>query len=180
MGLEFDFVKVLDFGLVKTPKGADADVVELTVEGTAYGTPGFMAPEIAMGETDIDRRVDIYGIGCVAYWLLTGKRVFKGETPMAEAIHHIQSQPVPPSERTQISVPESLEKVILSCLAKDPADRPQSAQELGRLLGESIPEGAWSQEKAEEWWQLHMPMPVARGLTDTREGFGVDELFQPS
>jgi serine/threonine-protein kinase len=162
MGLELDFIKVLDFGLVKTPEGVGQGVAELTVEGMAYGTPGFMAPEIAMGEKEIDGRVDIYGVGCVAYWLLTGKRVFKGETPMAEAIHHIQSQPVPPSERTQISVPESLEKVILSCLEKDPADRPQSAHELGRLLGQSIPAGAWNQEEAEEWWRLHMPKPVAR------------------
>lgn len=157
LGSEFDFIKVLDFGLVKTPEGLAPTAAELTVEGMAYGTPGFMAPEIAMGKTDLDGRADIYGVGCVAYWLLTGQRVFKGETPMAEAIHHIQTQPVPPSERTEITVPASLERVILTCLEKDPDDRPQTARELGRLLAESIKDDVWAQEEAKEWWTQHMP-----------------------
>jgi serine/threonine-protein kinase len=157
LGSEVDFIKVLDFGLVKTPDGTDADAVQLTQEGMAFGTPGFMAPEIAMGEKDIDKRVDIYGVGCVAYWLLTGQRVFQGETPMAEAIHHIQSEPVPPSQKTDVDIPNSLEKIVLKCLEKDPADRPQSAHELGMLFAQSIRENTWNQKKAQEWWVLHIP-----------------------
>jgi serine/threonine-protein kinase len=162
LGSEVDFIKVLDFGLVKMQEGVAADAAQLTQEGMAFGTPGFMAPEIAMGEMDIDRRVDIYGVGCVAYWLLTGQRVFQGETPMAEAIHHIQSEPVPPSERTQVAIPDSLEKVILRCLEKDPADRPQSALELGVLFAQSVSDGEWSQEQAQAWWNTHVPAPAAR------------------
>ena len=162
LGSEVDFIKVLDFGLVKTPDGADADAAQLTQEGMAFGTPGFMAPEIAMGEMDIDGRVDIYGVGCVAYWLLTGQRVFQGETPMAEAIHHIQSEPVPPSQRTDIVIPDALEKVILRCLEKDPADRPQSAHELGALFAQSVPDGEWTQEQAQSWWNTHVPAPRVR------------------
>lgn len=157
LGSEVDFIKVLDFGLVKTPESADADAPQLTQEGMAFGTPGFMAPEVAMGNIDVDRRVDIYGVGCVAYWLLTGQHVFQGETPMAEAIHHIQSEPVPPSQRTQIAIPDSLEQAILMCLEKEPAARPQSAYELGSLFVQAVPNNTWNQEKAQEWWRLHVP-----------------------
>jgi serine/threonine-protein kinase len=157
LGSEVDFIKVLDFGLVKTPESADSDAPQLTQEGMAFGTPGFMAPEVAMGDTDVDRRVDIYGVGCVAYWLLTGQRVFEGDTPMAEAIHHIQTAPVPPSQRTDVRIPDSLEKVVLKCLEKSPEDRPQSAHDLGALFAQSVPDSIWSQEQAQEWWKLHMP-----------------------
>ena len=160
LGSEVDFIKVLDFGLVRTPKALDPGATELTVEGMAYGTPGYMAPEIAMGKTDLDGRTDLYGVGCVAYWLVTGQRVFIGETPMAEAFHHIQSKPIPPSERIQTAIPEAFEKVILACLEKDPADRPQSASQLGALLVESLPDADWTPEKAEAWWRLHLPRTV--------------------
>jgi len=157
LGSEVDFIKVLDFGLVRTPKALDPGATELTVEGMAYGTPGYMAPEIVMGKTDLDGRTDLYGVGCVAYWLVTGQRVFSGETPMAEAFQHLQSKPIPPSERTQIAIPGPFEKVILACLEKDPANRPQSARELGALLAQSVPDGGWTQGMAEAWWRLHVP-----------------------
>jgi serine/threonine-protein kinase len=166
LGSEVDFIKVLDFGLVRTPKALVPGAAELTVEGMAYGTPGYMAPEIAMGKTDLDGRTDLYGVGCVAYWLLTGQRVFVGETPMAEAFHHIQSKPIPPSQRTQIAIPEALEKTILACLEKDPADRPQSARELGALLARSLPDPEWTQEKAEAWWRRHLPGSVQEPIEE--------------
>ena len=168
LGSEVDFIKVLDFGLVRTPKALAPGATELTVEGMAYGTPGYMAPEIAMGRTDLDGRTDLYGLGCVAYWLVTGQRVFIGETPMAEAFHHIQSKPIPPSERTQIAIPEAFEKVILACLEKEPANRPQSARELGALLAESLPDSDWTQAKAEAWWRLHLPRTVEQLAEGTR------------
>ena len=76
---------------------------------------------------------------------------------MVEIVHHIHSLPVPPSERTRAEIPALLEKVMLACLEKAPADRPQSARALGTLLAQSVPEGDWNQEMAEEWWRLHMP-----------------------
>jgi serine/threonine-protein kinase len=169
LGSEVDFIKVLDFGLVKTPDSVDSDAPQLTQEGMAFGTPGFMAPEVAMGNADVDRRVDIYGVGCVAYWLLTGQRVFQGETPMAEAIQHIQSTPIPPSQKTDVNIPDSLEKVILRCLEKDPADRPQSAHELGVLFAQSVLDNTWNQEMAQEWWALHVPEST-KGETSANGG----------
>lgn len=168
-GSEHDFIKVLDFGLVKTPEGLASGRAELTVEGMAYGTPGFVAPEIALGRVDLDGRADIYGLGCVAYWLLTGQRVFQGETPLAEAIHHIQSKPVPPSERTEIPIPSALERLILRCLAKAPEDRPQSARELDQLLAKAIEDAVWTQSEAERWWSEHMPTPDPSRFTHVRE-----------
>jgi len=156
-GQEADFIKVLDFGLVKTPDIAEPGVDQLSRDGMMVGTPGFMAPEIVMGKTDVDARVDLYGVGTVAYWLLTGQRVFQGENPMLEAMHHIQSEPVPPSQRTDTDIPDALEKVILRCLEKDPADRPQSARELGMLFAQSVPDEKWGQEQAQAWWNSHMP-----------------------
>ena len=126
-------MKVLDFGLVKdvSPHAS----MHLTVEGMSAGTPAYMAPEIAMGEIDIDGRVDIYALGCVAYFLLTGSPVFDEKTATAMALAHVQKEPVRPSRRSEIPVPAELEDVVLRCLAKKPENRPRSAQELGRLLG---------------------------------------------
>jgi serine/threonine-protein kinase len=155
LGPEHDFVKVLDFGLVKTTEGTETGTGELTAEGIATGTPAFMAPEIALGKGYIDARVDIYGLGCVGYWLLTGQRVFEGDTPLATVVAHVQEDPVPPSERSELEIPESVDAVILKCLAKDPADRPQTAAELDGLLTRCI-DTHWTREQAAEWWHLHL------------------------
>ena len=156
LGPEYDFVKVLDFGLVKPAHSKEAGATELTVDGVATGTPAFMAPEMAMGQTDVDGRVDIYGLGCVGYWLLTGQKVFEGDSELAVVVSHVQKQPVPPSQRTEVEIPEELERVILKCLEKDPADRPQSAAQLDTMLTDCLPFIAWTKERAVEWWQLHM------------------------
>jgi len=97
VGIEYDFAKVLDFGLVKhvSPK----DSLRLTAEGTSAGTPAYMAPEIAMGEELIDGRVDLYALGCVACFLLTGAPVFDEKTVTATALAHLQKPPIPPSQR---------------------------------------------------------------------------------
>src|SRR5207249_4257263 len=125
-GEDYDFVKVLDFGLVKGLDDAVDPKAQLTRENTIHGTPAFMAPEQALGRSDLDGRVDIYALGCVAYWLLTGQLVFDAETPMALLLHHASTPPTPPSARTELSIPAALDQLILSCLAKDPAERPQS------------------------------------------------------
>ncbi|MFQ5601399.1 MAG: serine/threonine-protein kinase, partial [Candidatus Krumholzibacteriia bacterium] len=120
-GQDFDFVKVLDFGLVKMEQPADANM--LTMQGVTTGTPAFMAPEQITSQNEIDQRVDIYALGCVGYWLLTGQLVFEADNPMKMLLRHAQDTPVPPSMRTELPIPSALEKLLLSCLEKDPAGR---------------------------------------------------------
>ena len=122
-----DFVKVLDFGLVKTAWSMGDDQ-HLTSEGTITGTPAYMAPEAALGGVPLDARVDLYGLGCVAYWLLTGERVFVGRTPVEVLMHHIKTPPVPPSERTGREIPAALEALVLACLAKAKPSRDDNAK----------------------------------------------------
>jgi serine/threonine-protein kinase len=153
LGVQCDFVKVLDFGLVKTD---EAEATRLTLDGMTAGTPAYMAPELATGKP-FDGRVDIYSLGCIAYFLLTGTPVFEESTPVAVAIAHVQKDPVPPSQRTEIAVPSALEQVIMRCLAKNPADRPQSARELARALEAAEGVGTWSPDDAERWWRMHLP-----------------------
>jgi serine/threonine-protein kinase len=124
-----------------------------------------MAPEVAMGSPGVDARADVYGLGCVAYWLVTGRRVFDGATPLELALQHIQGQPVPPSKRTEIPLPEGLERIILDCLEKDPARRPATAEALGGQLAECALLNPWSPERARRWWETHMP-----GLGDSTAG----------
>ena len=151
-GEDHDFVKVLDFGLVKA---LDTRVTQaspdLTAENIVQGTPAFIAPEQAMGDTDVDSRADIYATGCVAYWLLTGQYVFTADTPMGILMHHARTPPPPPSTRTNRPIPQPLERLVLDCLAKSPEGRPQSAAELDQRLGELGLE-PWSEEEAKEWW----------------------------
>jgi serine/threonine-protein kinase len=154
-GEDLDFVKVLDFGLVKHEKARDEGEMKLTAEGTITGTPSYMCPESVTGKSPVDHRSDIYALGCVMYWLLTGSLVFPAETPMAMLMEHVNAEPVPPSKRSEMLIPEDLDRVVLDCLAKDPAGRPQSADELAVLLREIDFEGPWDQEHARSWWHLH-------------------------
>jgi hypothetical protein len=158
LGSDYDFVKVLDFGLVKADAGAPfGDDTRLTREGIAGGTPAFMAPEVALGKGLADERLDIYSLGCVGYWLLTGQRVFQGATPMEMVVQHVQEAPIAPSKRTELPVSPALDAVVLACLAKSPEQRPASARELHRLLRGCEEAGRWSEERAEKWWQTHAP-----------------------
>lgn len=161
LGPDLDFVKVLDFGIVKSTGDLREAGTQLTKDGAAPGTPAFIAPEMALGDESVDGRADIYALGCVAYWLLTGQLVFEAATPFATAMHHIQSEPVPPSRRTEIEIPNTLERIVLTCLAKDRAERPQSAAELDAALALSVPDRIWTPERAAEWWRLHMPELVS-------------------
>ncbi len=159
MALAVDFVKVLDFGLVKAlgeEHGAERDVL-LTGPTATAGTPAYMAPEVARGEATIDHRVDIYALGCVGYWLLTGRLVFEERSSLRLMMQHAHTPPVPPSQRTELEIPPALDELIMACLAKDPAARPASAAELGRRLAEAAPATAWNEERAQRWWELHHP-----------------------
>ena len=116
------------------------------------GTPAFIAPEQALGSAGIDGRADIYATGCVAYWLLTGQLVFTADTVMGTIMHHAHTAPTPPSQRSELPIPPDLDALVLACLAKDPADRPQTARELSRRLANVSCESEWSDERAREWW----------------------------
>jgi len=169
-GAAWDFVKVLDFGLVKLEGArASAASVRLTADGSASGTPAYMAPEVALGEQATDHRVDIYSLGCVAYWLVTGKLLFDGPSGVKVMLAHAHTPPPPPSSRTELPIPPELEALILECLEKDPARRPASAEALQARL-QAIPIATpWTRERAERWWSEHAPhvasaRPVAEVL----------------
>jgi serine/threonine protein kinase len=159
VGCRDDFVKVLDFGLVKTAS-IGAKPSPATIEGVIMGTPAYMAPEMALGE-DVDARADLYALGCVAYYLLTGEQVFTGDSVLKVITQHLQAVPVPPSERTELPIPAALEHLVLACLAKKPEDRPQTARQLAQSL-DGINGMTWGEEEAGRWWsQHHRPQALA-------------------
>jgi eukaryotic-like serine/threonine-protein kinase len=154
MGNEYDFAKVLDFGLVKMLHSPDA---RMTGDGTPTGTPAYMAPELALGSPEIDGRTDLYGLGCVAYWLLTGNLVFEEKGAAAMMLAHLQKAPAPPSQKSRLAVPESLDRLILMCLAKEPAERPATVDILARMLDSCDGVGSWTADDAERWWSANRP-----------------------
>ncbi|HSR67276.1 MAG TPA: serine/threonine-protein kinase [Acidobacteriota bacterium] len=154
LGLEHDFVKVLDFGLVKKIEGDDQSTA-LTLENTTAGTPQFMAPEMALGK-DFDARADIYALACTAYWMLTGCHVFEGAGALQVIMEHVQTPPIAPSQRTELSIPQGLDELILQCLAKDPARRPGSVEAFSQGLC-ALDDQSWTESDAARWWALHLP-----------------------
>ena len=155
VGIEPDFVKVLDFGLVKTMPSAGEDQTKLTAADLTTGTPAYMAPELALGE-DFDHRADIYSLGCVAYWLLTGNLVFEGETPMKVMLAHIDHEPPPPSRISELPISHAMDSLVLSCLAKDPATRPGTAAEASERLRECSLDSPWRPLDSERWWTTNL------------------------
>ncbi len=152
-GLDWDFVKLLDFGLVKNVQMPVEGGRPLTVAGVVAGTPGYMAPEMGLGNPDVDWRADIYALGCVGYWLLTGKPVFDaGSSPMQTLMDHIQKPPPAVSHRTQQRIPPELDFVLLQCLSKDPNERPQTMQDLAGSLKRVPLAETWTEERARLWW----------------------------
>jgi serine/threonine-protein kinase len=155
MGLEFDFVKVLDFGLATYHDRQSMERTLLTGAHTTTGTPAFMAPEVIL-EGEVDERTDVYALGCVAYYLLTGEIVFEADTPMKMFLQHLQTPPVPPSQRTELPIPADLEALVLSCLEKDPGRRPQNAAELLQKLRRLRSHETWDTNTAQAWWETHL------------------------
>ena len=168
VGLEHDFIKVLDFGIVKPQRTSVADVTGLTMEAVAMGTPGYMAPEMAMGG-EVDARTDLYSLGCVGYWLVTGHLVFEGLQPLQTIMHHIQTPPQPPSKRTEIQVSRRMDEILLACLEKDPAQRPGGADELSRELDLVARDPGWDRDRARQWWSHHLP-EFERSLAARKSG----------
>jgi len=155
-GLEVDFIKVLDFGIAapspefRSEAGTPPDSLE--PGGMVMGTPAFMAPEATRGTAE--PRSDLYALGCVGYWLVTGHRVFESSDHVEAIERHRRERPTPPSQGTEHEVSAELDAVILDCLEKDPARRPAKAAALAaRLAG--LPGHAWDQEQARAWWREH-------------------------
>ncbi|MEO8635512.1 MAG: protein kinase [Gemmatimonadales bacterium] len=165
MGLTVDFVKVLDFGLVKAQGDAGRQDPLLTAPDATAGTPAYIAPEVVSGGTAMDHRVDIYALGCVTYWLLTGHLVFEGRNAVQLLVQHANAAPVPPSARIELDIPPALDAVVLACLAKNPADRPATASDLAAQLAAAVPGNRWTEERALRWWERHHPEGVAAAPT---------------
>jgi len=157
MGLEYDFVKVLDFGLVKVNDRAH-DATRLTAEPVIMGTPAYMAPEAILADPAADHRVDLYAVGCLAYFLLTGVRVFTADTTMKLLMQHVQDEPVPPSCRTELPIPGAVDDLVLACLRKDPTARPRDADDLQQRAALAC-RGLepWDRALAKAWWKAHLP-----------------------
>jgi len=161
-GRRHDFVKVLDFGLVKAQSDFGQADDRLTQTGTITGTPAYLAPEVALGQTEIDARADIYSLGCTAYWLLTGKPVFEGATGMEVILQHVNAPPLRPTERnSETPIMPEIEEIILACLEKEPKRRPQSASAVADRLRRLPLADPWTFEKAEAWWKEHQPVDTA-------------------
>jgi hypothetical protein len=149
VGLRYDFAKVLDFGLVKEVKRPDP---MLTAEGLTVGTPSYMAPELVLDEP-VDGRADVYALGCVTYYLLTGRKVFESDNTMRLMVKHLEEKPAAPSKKTDLPVPPSLDAAVLGCLAKDPAARTPSAAAFAAALANAEADvEPWGQEQAAAWW----------------------------
>jgi serine/threonine-protein kinase len=154
-----DFAKVLDYGLVKDVRSSEAGA-RLTRENVIAGTPQYLAPEAIRDGTTTDPRSDLYALGAVAYWLLTGTPVFDGR-PMEVITKHLNEPPEPPSQRLGKPIPEPLESLVLQLLEKDPDQRPESADWLGARLATLESEKSiepWTPENARAWWR-NRPRP---------------------
>jgi serine/threonine protein kinase len=153
LGGDFDFVKVLDFGLVRDGHPTSEEIED---EQRFVGTPAVMAPEMVRFQAPVDARADLYALGCVGYWLLSGKRVFEAQTRHDMLVMHAHQRPVVPSKRGDVKVHEGLEQVVMACLEKNPNRRPQTAQELmDRLAALEFAE-PWTEERSRLWWKEHL------------------------
>src|SRR5262249_9758031 len=133
----------------------------LTADGSASGTPAYMAPEVVLGEAATNHLVDIYSVGCVAYWLVTGKLVFEGTVAMKIMLDHARTPPPPPSSRCELAIPPALEALSLECLEKDPERRPPTAAALQARLQDIPLATPWTRERAQRWWDVHAPSSSA-------------------
>ncbi len=156
-----DVVKVLDFGLVKAVNPALQ--VELTVGDSVVGTPLYISPEGADRPDEVDARSDLYSVGAVGYFLLTGKAIFDSRNLSELLMDQIKTVPKKPSERLGAKISDDLENLIMQCLARDPDQRPASAKAFDETLSKCRSAGQWSQAQARDWWQKYL------GATEARE-----------
>src|SRR4051794_7264648 len=152
-GGESDVIKLLDFGLAKPTMDTNADA-QLTMAGTVTGSPLFMSPEQASGDDAVDGRSDIYSLGAVLYYMLTGQPPFMAENPLKVMIAHASQEVVPPT-RVNPDIPRELEEIVLRCLEKDPEHRFQDVASLRAALRDVRLDDPWSADLAAEWWSCN-------------------------
>ena len=157
-----DFVKVLDFGLVKA-RNIEGQA-ELTGANATLGTPLYMSPEAIEHPDAVDARTDLYSLGAVGYYLVTGETVFAGATIGEVMMQQVKAVPEKPSARLSEPLSADFENLLLRCLAKKPADRPASARELEEALGRCAEASPWSREQAEDWWHRFDSVNSARTI----------------
>jgi transcriptional regulator with GAF, ATPase, and Fis domain len=168
LGSEYDYLKVVDFGIVRDEPSRD--VTHLSGPNLLQGTPAYMAPELVVGDDPIDGRADLYSLACSAYFVLTGQLVFQAGSVAQMVLHHAQSAPVPPSAVSELPIPRELDAVIMACLSKSPADRVASALDLEARLARMAVERPWTQAQAREWWETHAPEELAARSGSTKDG----------
>jgi serine/threonine-protein kinase len=166
-GKIYDVAKLLDFGLVKTV-GTEGDSVKLTRDGAITGSPAFMSPEQAMGQQRVDARSDIYNVGAVAYYLITGKLPFDRESTL-QMLHAQAYEPLVPTPEFTGAAAADLQQVILRCLEKDPDRRYQDAVTLEKALAACESAHLWTTERAEEWWRRHADGTASPSSLETRK-----------
>jgi serine/threonine-protein kinase len=174
-----DLVKVVDFGLVKDvgsrASGGATSEAALTMADAITGTPLYIAPETLIAPETVDGRADLYALGAVGYWLLTGTHVFGGKSILEVCAHHLHSVPDPPSSRLGAPVAVDLETLLLACLAKRPEDRPASAHILRERLRACAAAGGWTNARAAHWWAVHRHQLRSGGAAPSAVTGAVDD-----
>ena len=151
-GLDYDFLKMVDFGLAKHSASSGKEA-PLTRAGAVLGTAAYLAPESVKGSASVDARADIYALGAVAFWLVTGKLLFKYTNPMEMVKAHLLEEPPRTSSVSKFPIPKALDDLIASCLAKNPDQRPKSAEDLADQLSEIETTEGWTRQDARNWWR---------------------------
>jgi serine/threonine-protein kinase len=162
-----DVVKVVDFGLVRSLESGNDESMTANV---VTGTPLYMSPEAITSPGTIDGRADIYALGAVAYFLVTGEHVFEGATVFDVCSKHVAMQPTPPSARLGRALPADLEALIQKCLAKDRGERPSSAQALRAELVACADAAKYDAEAASSWWRDRRGTSVGAKESDVISG----------
>jgi len=151
----YDFVKVLDFGLAKQIQ-REKDISNITNKGAFFGTPRYVAPESVYGTEKVDHRVDIYNLGAVAYWMLTGQPLFASSSDVELIVDHVKTIPQRPSQLSELAIPPEVDNLVMKCLEKNPDKRYQSSSDLRWALDGIKFEFPWDECQAREWWGLHL------------------------
>lgn len=176
-GLTADFVKVLDFGLVGLGEPLRSPTFDgkITAAGMMTGTPAYISPEMVIG-AEVDSRADLYSLGCVLFFLVTGRLVFPGLAPLQMALAHAHEPPPRVSEIARQPIPEDFERIVLLLLEKDPARRPQSAEQLARMLERLSATVPWTEQDSEAWWRENKPSGPSSSM---RVAVRLEEQPQP-
>ncbi|MEC7983708.1 MAG: serine/threonine protein kinase [Myxococcota bacterium] len=171
-GGEHDIVKVLDFGLVRDTSQNDTELSE-----SISGTPNYMAPESIENIRVVDHRADIYALGVLMYYILSGCYPFDDDDPMEILRRHVEEPPKPPSSLPNVSIPADLEEILMQCLHKDPEKRPRTVQELREKIVQCQAHGEWSDTHGQKWWEQHGEF-IAQLDADTEEVIPGGETIQ--